>query len=164
MKVRRFWIAAVLVVGLAGCCHVRYVPVREARFRTETARSGRLQLPLTAAGRAKLLGFLRAGGDSDRVGNTLVDPTAETHYGPLLDRLAEPAPLTLDDMLEKRALRQWLPGPVLRQVIDAREESPPAISPVAVGDGRYWWIFYQRQKRLVELLVTVSAEPRKPGH
>jgi hypothetical protein len=51
---------------------------------------------------------------------------------------------------------------VLRQVIDAREESPPAISPVAVGDGRYWWIFYQHQKRLVELLVTLSAEPRKP--
>jgi hypothetical protein len=84
------------------------------------------------------------------------------HYGPLLDRLADPAPLTLDDLLEKRTLRTWLSGPVLRQVIDAREESPPAISPVAVGDGRYWWIFYQRQKRLVELLVTLSADPRKP--
>jgi hypothetical protein len=138
--------------------------VREARFRTEAARSERLQLPLTAGSRAKLLGFLRAGGDSDRVGNTLVDPAAETHYGPLLDRLADPAPLMLDDLLEKHALQKWLSGPVLRQVIDAREESPPAISPVAVGDGRYWWIFYQRQKRLVELLVTLSADPRKPGH
>ncbi|MGC9970829.1 MAG: hypothetical protein ABSE56_09585 [Bryobacteraceae bacterium] len=161
MKTRRLWIAAILAVSLAAC-HVRYIPVREARFRTETARSERLQLPLTAGGRAKLLGFLRAGGDSDRVGNTLVDPAAETHYGPLLDRLADPAPLTLDDLLEKRALRKWLSGPVLRQVIDAREESPPAISPVAVGDGRYWWIFYPRHKRLEELLVTLSAEPRKP--
>jgi hypothetical protein len=161
MKTRRLWIATILAVGLAAC-HVRYVPVREARFRTETARSERLQLPLTTAGREKLLGFLRAGGDSDRVGNTVVDPASETRYRPLLDRLADSAPLTLDDLLEKRTLRTWLSGPVLRQVIDAREESPPAISPVAVGDGRYWWIFYQRQKRLVELLVTLSADPRKP--
>jgi len=162
MTNRRLYIAAILAVSLSACGHVRYVPVREARFRTETARSERLQLPLTAAGREKLLAFLRAGGDSDRIGNTLVDPAAETHYGPLLDRLAASAPLTLDDLTEKRTLRPWLAGRVLRQVIDAREESPPAINPVAVGDGRYWWVFYQRQKRLVELLVTLSAEPRKP--
>ncbi|MGA2326598.1 MAG: hypothetical protein ABSH05_09965 [Bryobacteraceae bacterium] len=163
MKVRRLRIAAVLTLGLAAC-HVRYVPVREARFRTELARNERMPLPLTAAGREKLLRFLRAGGDVDRVGNTVADPAAEVHYGPLLDRLADSPLLTLEDLTEKQTLRKWLPGPVLRQVIDAREESPPAISPVAVGDGRYWWIFYPRHQRLAELLVTLSADPRQPRH
>ena len=157
MRAGRVWIVATLVIGLAAC-HARYVPVREARFRTEMTRGERLQLPLTAPAREKLLRFLRAGGDTGRIGNTLVDPTAEARYGPLLDRLADPTPLTIADLTEKRALKKWLSGAVLRQVIDAREESPPAMSPVAVADGRYWWIFYPRQKRLVELLVTRTGD------
>jgi hypothetical protein len=150
------WIVAAL--GMVAC-QVRYVPVREARFRTEVSRGERLRLPLTVPAREKLLRFLRAGGDTDRIGNTLVDPTAGLRYGPLLDRLADPSPLGIEDLTDNHTLRKWLPGRVLRQVIDAREESPPAMSPVAVADGRYWWIFYPRQKRLAELLVTRIGDP-----
>jgi hypothetical protein len=166
MRSRRVAAAAVLLLALATACAHRlpYVPVREARFRTEAGSNDRIQLPLTAPGREKLLRYLRAGGDTDRIGNTAVDPNAESHYGPLLDLLADPSHLALEDATVKSTFRKWLAGPVVRQVIDAREESSPAIDPVAIGDGKYWWIFYPRDRKLAQLLVTLSVSPPRPQH
>jgi hypothetical protein len=149
-----------LVLTLVGCCpvHVAYVPVREARFRSEATKQDRLQLPLTPESRERLLAFLRAGGDTDRLGQEIVDPEAERRYAPLLDLLADPRTLTLANLTEKGTYRAWFPGPVVRQVIDAREEAPPAIDPVAVTDGRYWWVFFPRHQELKELLV-IKAIP-----
>jgi len=148
---------------LGGCCRaqVAYVPVREARFRSEATKQERVQLPLTAESRGRVLKFLRAGGDTDRFEQDIADPEAESRYAPLLDLLAVPRNLTLADLTEKATYRAWFQGPMIRQVIDAREEAPPAIDPVAVTDGKYWWVFFHRQKELRELLV-VKAIPRTP--
>ncbi len=156
-----FLVITVLALTLAGCCpsQVAYVPVREARFRSEATRQERLQLPLTAESREYMLKFLRAGGDTDRLGQEVADPEAESRYAPLLDLLSDARNLTLADLTEKATYRAWFQGPVIRQVIDAREEAPPAIDPVAVTDGKYWWIFFHRHRELRELLV-VKAIPK----
>jgi hypothetical protein len=75
MRVRSL-LVAVLVFGIWSCytAPVAYVPVREARFRSETTKTERIQLPLTAESRERLLTFFRAGGDTDRIGGEVVDP------------------------------------------------------------------------------------------
>jgi hypothetical protein len=164
MRVMRFrsLLVAVLVFGIWSCytAPVAYVPVRETRFRSETTKTKRIQLPLTAESRGRLLTFFRAGGDNDRIGGEVVDPEAEKRYAPLLDLLGDPRNLALEDLTEKDTYRSWFQSPAIRQVIDAREESPPVIAPVAVTDGKYWWVFYHRHKRLAELLV-IKAIPRE---
>jgi hypothetical protein len=129
------------------------VTVREAKFRTEVNRNERLKLPLSGESRERLLRFFKAGGDTDRIGREIADPEAEKRYAGLLDLLSDPRNLALEDLTEKQTFKNWFSKRPIRQVIDAREEAPPAIDPVAVTDDRYWWVFYHRQKKLVELLV-----------
>jgi len=161
MRRRPGMLTVVLVLlSVWGCATpVTYVPVREARFRSEVARAERIQLPLGAESRAKLMAFFRAGGDTDRIGQDLIDPEAPTRYPPLLDLLSDPKNLAMEELTEKDTYRKWFGGRAIRQVIDAREESPPAIDPIAVTDEKYWWIFYHRRKQLTELLV-IKAIPR----
>lgn len=155
------WPAIILLLTVWGCATapVTYVPVRETRFRSEVTRAERIQLPLVAESRARLMAFFRAGGDTDRVGREIIDPDAQTRYPPLLDLLSDRQNLAVEELTEKETYRKWFVGPVIRQVIDAREDSPPAIDPIAVTDGKYWWIFYHRRKHLTELLV-IKAIPR----
>jgi hypothetical protein len=157
----RSLVVAVLVLAAWSCgtAPVAYVPVREARFRSETTKTERIQLPLSAESRERLLRFFRAGGDTDRIGSEVVDPEVEKRYAPLFDLLSDPQNLALEELTEKETYRSWFQGPAIRQVIDAREESPPVIDPVAVTDGKYWWVFYHRHKRLAQLLV-IKAIPR----
>lgn len=154
-----------LAVGLlivAGCSTrpVAYVTVRESKFRTEVNRSDRLKLPLSVEARERLLRFFKAGGDTDRIGREIADPEAEKRYTQLLDMLSDPGNLALENLTEKQTFKNWFSKPPIRQVVDAREEAPPAIDPVAVTDDKYWWIFYHHQKKLVELLV-VKAIPTR---
>ncbi|MBI1788411.1 MAG: hypothetical protein HYR60_12790 [Acidobacteria bacterium] len=151
---------AALALLLSGCAPgpVAYVAVREARFRSEVKAA--VPLPLTSDSRERLLKFLRAGGDTDRIGSEDVEPDAAKRYLPLLDLLSDPANLALENLTEKGTFQRWFPGRRIRQVIDAREESPPALDPVAVTDGKYWWIFTHHQKKLSTLLV-VKAIPRQ---
>lgn len=134
-------LAALLL--LAGCPSIPYVAVPEARFRTEVAPGERLALPLDGAGRARLLAFLRAGGDALNVeaGNA-VDLEAGRRYGPLLDRLAAKERPTLASLAPGGSYDAWFGKGRVRQVIDAREERPPSRRPIAASDGRYWWVFY----------------------
>lgn len=148
-----FFAAALLVVAGCSARPVTYVTVREAKFRTEVNRNERLKLPLTTESRQRLLRFFKAGGDTDRIGREIADPEAEKRYTPLLDLLSDARNLALEDLTEKQTFKNWFSKRPIRQVIDAREEAPPAIDPVAVTDDRYWWVFYHRQKKLVELLV-----------
>lgn len=155
----KLFVAVALLVS-SGCSPrpVSYVTVREAKFRTEVSKTDRLKLPLNNESRERLLRFFKAGGDTDRIGSEIADPEAEKRYAPLLDKLSNPQNLTLEDLTEKQTFKQWFSRRPTRQVIDSREEAPPAIDPVAVTDDKYWWIFYQHQKKLVELLV-VKAIP-----
>ena len=79
----------------------------------------------------------------------------------VLDRLSDGRFLALADITDRDTYGTWFCGPTIRQVVDAREKSPPTIDPVAVTDGRYWWIFYHQKKELKWLLV-VKAVPTRP--
>jgi hypothetical protein len=157
-KCKLFLATGLLIVAGCSARPVTYVTVREAKFRTEANRSDRLKLPLSIESRERLLRFFRAGGDTDRIGRDIADPEAENRYTPLLDKLSDPQSLSLEDLTEKQTFKNWFAKRPIRQVIDAREDAPPAIDPVAVTDDKYWWIFYHHQKKLVELLV-VKAIP-----
>ncbi len=164
MKGSRRLLITALALTLGGCFtpEVAFVPVREARFRSEVTSQERIRLPLTAESRGRLLKFFQAGGDTDRIGRDIADPEAETRYSPLLDLLSDPRYLTLADLTEKDTYRAWLQGEVVRQVIDAREESPPTIDPVAMTDGKYWWVFFHRRRELKEILVIKALPSRMP--
>src|SRR2546426_3734777 len=142
----KLFITIVLLIA-PGCSSrpVAYVTVREAKFRTEMSRTDRLKLPLNGESRERLMRFFKAGGDTDRIGREIADSEAEKRYAPLLDKLSDPQSLSLEDLTEKQTFRDWFSRRPIRQVIDAREEAPPAIDPVAVTDDRYWWIFYHHQ-------------------
>jgi hypothetical protein len=157
------WLLVGAALSLSACCRtVAYVPIREARFRSEITAQDRLSLPLTAADKDRLMAFLRAGGDTDKVGMEVVLPDVPRKYGTLLTRLADEAHLSLTDLTEGTAYNEWFGDLRIRQVIDAREESPSVIDPVAVSDGRFWWIFYVQHRRLTGLLV-VKAIPDRPS-
>lgn len=153
-RIASFIVILILFADL-GCATVpsTYVAVREGRFRSELSRDDRISLPLDEVSRNRLIAFLKAGGDKEKIGMEIVDPDAERYYTPLLDLLSDPDKLNLEDLTEKRTFESWFSDGVVRQVIDAREDSPPVIDPVAVSDGKYWWIFYHRHKKLTGLLV-----------
>jgi hypothetical protein len=163
---RRGVLAAVCVstaLAFAACATpVAYVPVREARFRSEKVTNNPIQVPLAPTDRDWLLAFLRAGGDKDRIGMEVVAPDAEARYGALLDLLSEDRNLSLESITEGDTFSAWFGHSFVRQVIDARADSPPAIDPVAVTDGTYWWIFTVRHKRLSSLLVEKAVPVDRP--
>ena len=153
---RKLFLAAVLTLSISACIR-RPVPVaivREAPLRTETQPSDRIALPLNDASQARLIDFLEKGGDIRRP--DLVDPKAQKHYLPLLRLLSSAGHLASDELTgtTKKTFQQWFPKPFTDQVIDARNAVPPSTGVAAVSDGRYWWIFYIRDGRLAELLVT----------
>ena len=161
-----------LVIPLfGGCSHSGQIliPVPPREFRSEGQAAERIQLPLPDdAARTRLLTFLRAGGDSRKAkkGKPAVDPNPEARYGALLDllgRTGSPA-LTLDDLTKKPTFQRWFHGPVMWNVIDARDEAYPkdAVSPAAVTDGSYWWVFYPAADgRLSGLLVIRLPRPNQ---
>ena len=148
-------IVLVAFVAIGCCSSPAYVAVAEARFRTEKLEAERIALPLSTTDRKRLLDFLRAGGDRDKVGETLVDPGAEARYARLLERLAD-APLQPAD------LAGLFPKKPLRQVVDARAYEPPPLDPFAFSDDRYWWIFYRGDEGALGLLVMKAIPSRKP--
>lgn len=162
MKKFTFLLVTVLLLSNIGCPSVQvpYVAVREAKFRSERTQSERIKLPLTIESRKRLIDFLKAGGDTSRIGSEIADPEAERHYAQLLNMLSDTRNLSLQDLTEKQTFKDWFPDIPIRQVIDAREDAPPIIDPVAVTDGKYWWIFYHRHKQLIELLV-IKAIPHE---
>lgn len=140
-----------------GCCSSpTYVAVAEARFRTEKLEGERITLPLSVADRKRLLDFLRAGGDQDKVGTTLVDPGAEARYARLLEKLA-------GGRLQPADLAGLFPNKPLRQVVDAREYEPPPLDPFAFCDERYWWIFYRGDGEITGVLVMKAIPSKRPN-
>lgn len=157
-------LALVLAALLAGCCSTppASVAVREAIHRSEQSSTNRVALPLTPESRAFLVQFLASGRNpSLDADGTVTDPQAATRFGGLLDLLGAGA-LAVSNVVADAtfratpAFKPWFPKPALRQVIDAREDSPPALQPYAFLDvtARQWWVFYHRQKRLTHVLVT----------
>lgn len=153
-----------LLLVAGGCKHcdsgVPFVAVREALIRAE------VDLPLGPADRERLLGFLRAKGNQEFVGEPPQDPTADQRYGPLLDLLASPENLEPAD-LTSPLYRPWFTGTPQRQVIDAREDAPPTLDPpFAMTDGPYWWVFKRGDEDTFNKLIvfkSMQAPAEPPG-
>ncbi len=145
-----------LLATSSACCtqtgsRVPYVAVREAQVRQE------VKLPLDAARREQLLKFLRAGGNTDFLDEPPQDPAADPRYAPLLELLASPENLSPEALTGGR-YRAWFTGTPLRQVVDAREDAPPALDPpFAVTDGAYWWVFKRGGEDTFNELIVFKA-------
>ena len=166
MKNLRIILAIIVALLAAGCCTVEtpFVAVPPTIFRSEVSVTNRIALPLTAPSRESLMKFLRAGGNRDNLGDgTVVDLAAEQHYGGLLDLLGREENLAVTNLTERARFKRWLPGPAVRQVVDARESAPPVPQPFALrdADGKYWWIFYHRHHRLTHVLVMTATPTQK---
>jgi hypothetical protein len=165
MKANRIFPIGCLVLILTGCCTTAplFVTVPEGIFRTEGATRERMDLPLTPQSRQFLVRYLSAGGNRDNMAdNTMVDPDADKHYGPLLDLLSRAENLSVSNLTKAGMFAKWFPGSPNRQVVDSRNEAPPAIQPIAFQDDRqkYWWVFYHRRQQLDQLMV-IKAMPAK---
>jgi len=155
------WVLPFLIAGVAGCSHHQPpVAVPEQQFRSEEQAADRLRLPLSPEGRRVLTAFLRAACNRDDVGVNLVDPEAEARYRSLLDRLAAPSGLSVDDLGDGAAFRSHFKGKPQRRIVDAREEAPVRPLPYALTDGRYWWIFFPDGPKLTGLLVCKGVGTR----
>ena len=151
----------------AGCCSIQppAVSVREAIHRSELARTNRVALPLTAESREFVLQFLRSGRNPalERDG-TISDPEADQDYAGLLNLLGSGNLAVTNLVADQKfnataAFKPWFPKPAVRQVLDAREEYPLPVQPYAFLDaqGKHWWVFYHRQKRLTHVLITRTS-------
>jgi hypothetical protein len=166
----------VIAVGIgwillaAGCSSIQppAVSVREAIHRSELARTNRIALPLTADRREFVLQFLRSGRNPTlEPDGTISDPEAEQEYAGLLNLLGNGSLAVSNLVADQKfnataAFKPWFPSAAVRQVIDAREEYVPAVQPYAFLDtqGRHWWVFYHRQKRLTHVLITRTSPSR----
>ena len=130
-------------------------------------------LPLSAADRTRLETYFSKDGNN-RAANAVPNPAAADQKQ-LLDALSDPANLVID--LSKPAKHFCDDAPALcrnapifrnralvRQVVDARMESPKLSGqPLAVSDGHYWYIFdWQKadnnQTKLTKLDVVRTVE------
>jgi hypothetical protein len=159
---RQVGLAIALLCGVLACCpSITVVAVPEARFRTENTSEDRLRVPLSDADRERLIRFLRSGGDRHRPRTVVADPNAAARYAELLALLQAPSlPMA---RFEAAPLFQH---PCTDQIVDGREESPPASNrPMACTDGAYWWIAYPSADRVTGILVTreLHKHPELPG-
>ena len=122
-----------------------------------SVRSSDMALPLSAAERQLLIAYLRAGGNNDVLNEDLVIPDADQHYAGLLDLLANPENLDVDD-LGSASYRAWFSPKAVTQVIDAREARPAELASArAVTDGRFWWVFRRIGSGRFDRLVVFKA-------
>jgi hypothetical protein len=159
-RLSRTLLAIGLFIGATACCHSQAIPETVA-VREAQARSDDLTLPLTPDARSALLAFLRAGGNRDFLDEPPQVPDADARYGALLDLLAAPETLK-PDALTNGTYQRWFSHAPIRQVIDARQEAPPALNPpYAMTDGPYWWVFHRGDDGTLSTLVVFKAVTKR---
>lgn len=156
----RLGLMVVPFLVLAGCykrqvASTTVLPVPPQDSRWEMTQADRIALPLGDAGRGVLGDALAWGlNRKNKIDNVGAgpDPDAKRKYAPLFDLLSRSP--TLAD-LASAPYKKWFPGPMVKQVVDARDAvTPRDHAPVALSDGTYWWIFYRdRQDRLTGVMV-----------
>jgi len=163
----RFVMLALVILSISACTPkpVSFVAVRESRFRCEGEHGERIKLPLSPESRERLMKFFKSNGDNLSV-STIADPDAERKYRDLLDALGDSRNLVLGDDMSKhifcdvaaelcRHTNLFAKRQNIRQVIDAREKSPPKIDPITVNDEAYWWVFSHHQVNHQNLFTEV---------
>ena len=162
---------AVLVLGFAGGCAVRYptvVPMREQQFRSHDEA---VTLPLNQEGRSQVANFLDHGGN--RFGRNATPDAQAAGHQLILDALGVPGNLKIRADLATSdfcaiAAPLCLAAPILRkrkaltQVIDARNRVPEVPDPIAVCEDEYCWVFRQANNLLTHLVVVRSVRRPRP--
>jgi hypothetical protein len=129
---------------LAAGCSRRVVVCAVLPVPPQDARSPRYTLPLDDQSQADLVERLAFGlNDANRKDHTGADSDAREAYKKRLLLLAG-AGRPLRKELEVGTYKAWFSGPIIQQVVDSREQFAPSDTqaPLAVSDGRFWWIFY----------------------
>jgi hypothetical protein len=160
MKGGRLGTLVFLLLSLSACSTRATVPtlvlpVPPLDSRWEIDQKDRVALPLTPSGRAAVADALTWGlNRNNKIDNVASgnDPNATKRYAPLFDLLSVSAKL---QDLETTQYKQWFAGPMVMQVVDARDKATPRNhAPVALNDGAYWWVFYRdQQDRLTDVMV-----------
>jgi hypothetical protein len=171
---QRWLLIVTLLVSFSACAPrpAVYVAVRESRFRCEGERGERIKLPLSPESRERLMTFFRNKGDNLSI-STVADPEAERKYRDVLDSLGDSRNLVLGDDLSKhvfcdvavelcRHTSLFAKLQNIRQVIDARQKSPPILDPIAVNDQTYWWVFSHHQVNHQNLLTEILVMKAVP--
>ena len=177
-RTRSPWIAALALVCttvLAGCA-VKYAEVREEAFRSEKDKGSRIALPLNDASATNLVEFLHRL-DRDQMRPTGKSPDDDPVYGSLVRTLRDSNNLQVAALKPRSRFcqiavkicgqtRLFRGRSASLDVIDAREPKAVFPFPIAVSDGRFWWIFYHSQNekgqdQFQKLLVTLIP-PGKP--
>jgi hypothetical protein len=161
MNSRPLGFTLIFIAGLAACGVPKTVtptllPVPPLDSRWERTEADRIALPLTAAGRKDIEDALTYGlNRQNQIDNVATDPNAKASYGPLLDLLAQTA--SLSD-LSTPAYKKWYPGKLVMQIVDARDAvTPRGHAPVALNDGRYWWVFYRNTQDQLNGVMVVKV-------
>jgi hypothetical protein len=157
MKRCEIVLLAAVALATAGCskrtvvCAVLPVP-------PDDARSPRYTLPLDEKAQADLVERLAYGlNNANRKDQVGADSDAREAYRKRLILLAATArPLRKD--LGGGTYQGWLTGPTIQQVVDSREQFTPSDqqAPLAISDGRFWWIFYPDDQDRMAAVMAVK--------
>jgi hypothetical protein len=162
-------LALVAIMLLSGCA-VKFAIVRERDFRSEETKESRIKLPLDGNSAKELLAFLKADGVRTNMQATMGDPYGDPVYGSLLHALSDSPNLgartqkpgkfcqvAVQICVQDRS-RHFQGKSAVLDVVDAREAKAVFPFPVAVSDGKFWWIFYHKNEKGTDqfqaLLVT----------
>jgi hypothetical protein len=148
---------SVLFLGLllsAGCRKLPLLKCAVFPIPPEDSRSPRYVLPLDDDARKDLLERLAFGlNERNRREGVGTNADAKASYEKRLVLLMAPNKLMLQD-LGGPAYQQWLPEPLVKQVVDARDRTMPKDGAVAASDGAFWWVFYpDAQGRLTGVMA-----------
>jgi hypothetical protein len=158
MKSHRLLLIIAALFQMAACQKRMTVSCPVLPIPPADARSPRYTLPLDGPNRDELVQRLTYGlNERNRIDHLGADSDVKVSYEKSLGLLAEPNHLLRKDLEDPR-YKAWLSGPLLKQVVDARDPSPPddLHAPVAASDGRYWWIFYPDEHDRLTAVMAVK--------
>lgn len=156
---KRFGIVLLLAALGAGCTKRAAIVCAVLPVPPEDARSPRYTLPLDDKSQADLVERLSYGlNNANRKDHVGADSDARDAYKKrLLLLAATDRPLRKE--LDGTAYKGWLNGPKIQQVLDSREQFTPTDTqaPLAISDGRFWWIFYPDDQDRMSAVMAVKV-------
>jgi hypothetical protein len=155
MRYGLLFVAALMAAG----CSKRMVVCAVLPVPPEDARSPRYTLPLDSQSQSDLVDRLAFGlNNANRQDGVGADSDAREAYKKRLLLLAAAGP-TLRKDLAGDSYKSWLNGPTIEQVMDSREQFTPSDrkAPLAISDGRFWWIFYPDDQDRMTAVMAVKV-------
>jgi hypothetical protein len=157
-EMKRYEMLMLAAFLAAAGCSKRAVVCAVLPVPPEDARSPRYNLPLDEKSQADLVERLAYGlNNANRKDHVGADSDAREAYKKRLLVLGAAA-LPLRKDLGGGTYKGWLTGPTIQQVVDSREQFTPSDTqaPLAVSDGRFWWVFYPDQQDRLTAVMAVK--------